>query len=157
MSWEAASILKQQVPLQRYLESQHWKPVRRMAGGRLLGLCPLHHDRKPSFLVDPAKNLFYFYGCNGVKFSQAMALLRASFAGGSLLKEVANFYRIQLHRRPEAVSYLCSSGRRCRNHHSFRSGTPPAIGPSERCCAPCTACEPERIYPLGPSPCTPHP
>ena len=123
MSWEAASILKQQVPLQRYLESQHWKPVRRMAGGRLLGLCPLHHDRKPSFLVDPAKNLFYCYGCsrggdvirfvelyNGVRFSQAMALLRASFACGSLLKEVTNFYRIQLHRRPEAVSYLQQRG-----------------------------------------------
>jgi hypothetical protein len=41
MSWEAAAVIKQQAPLHEYLASQHWKPVRRMAGGRLLGLCPL--------------------------------------------------------------------------------------------------------------------
>jgi len=28
-----------------------------------MGLCPLHDDRHPSFLVDPDKNLFYCYGC----------------------------------------------------------------------------------------------
>ena len=28
-----------------------------------MGLCPLHDDHKPSFLVDPHKNLFYCYGC----------------------------------------------------------------------------------------------
>ena len=56
--------------------------------GRLLGLCPLHADHKPSFLVDPHKNLFYCYGCrrggdvirfaelyHQVKFPQAVALL----------------------------------------------------------------------------------
>ena len=28
-----------------------------------MGLCPLHADHKPSFLLDPGKNLFYCYGC----------------------------------------------------------------------------------------------
>jgi DNA primase len=123
MSWEAVSVLKQQVPPHQFLESQHWKPVRRLAGGRLLGLCPLHCDRKRSFLVNPAKSLFYCYGCGrggdvirfvelyyGVKSSQAMALLRASFPSGSLLKDVASFYRMQLHRHPEAVHYLQQRG-----------------------------------------------
>jgi DNA primase len=27
------------------------------------GWCPLHGDRKPSFLVDANKDLFYCYGC----------------------------------------------------------------------------------------------
>ena len=27
-----------------------------------MGLCPLHADHKPSFLVDPGKDLFYCYG-----------------------------------------------------------------------------------------------
>ena len=123
MSWEAVTALKQQTPLHEYLQSQHWKPVRRMAGGRLLGLCPLHHDCKPSFLVDPAKSLFYCYGCgrggdvvrfvelyHGVNFSQAMALLRASLTGGSLLKDAASFYASQLHRHPEAIRYLQQRG-----------------------------------------------
>ena len=54
-----------------------------------MGLCPLHEDHKPSFLVDPNKDLFYCYGCgrggdvirfaelyHQVKFPQALALLR---------------------------------------------------------------------------------
>ena len=54
-----------------------------------MGLCPLHADHKPSFLVDPGKSLFYCYGCgrggdvirfaelyHQVKFPQALALLR---------------------------------------------------------------------------------
>jgi DNA primase len=54
-----------------------------------MGLCPLHSDHKPSFLVDPGQSLFYCYGCgrggdvirfaelyHQVKFPQALALLR---------------------------------------------------------------------------------
>ena len=63
MKYPAAEILKQQIPLLDYVEGQDWKPVRHIAGGRLMGLCPLHADRKPSFLLDPNKNLFYCYGC----------------------------------------------------------------------------------------------
>ena len=55
MSWEAVSVLKQQVPLHQFLESQHWKPVRRLAGGRLLGLCPLHCDANGVFWLIPRK------------------------------------------------------------------------------------------------------
>ena len=48
MSSLAAEILKQQIPLLDYVEGQDWKPARRIARGRLMGLCPLHADRKPS-------------------------------------------------------------------------------------------------------------
>ena len=57
-----AQLVKQQIPLLDYLLSQAWRPTRRIARGRLMGLCPLHDDRKPSFLVDPGKSLFYCYG-----------------------------------------------------------------------------------------------
>ena len=88
MSWTAVDALKQQISLLDYLQAQHWKPARRTAGGRVMGLCPLHADHRPSFLVDPHKNLFYCYGCgrggdlirfaelyHGARFPQAMALL----------------------------------------------------------------------------------
>jgi CHC2 zinc finger len=86
---EALDELKQQIPLLDYLQAQDWQPVRPLSGGRWMGLCPLHADHKPSFLVDAGKSLFYCYGCgrggdvirfaeiyHDVKFPQALALLR---------------------------------------------------------------------------------
>src|SRR5260370_28965953 len=48
--------LKQQIPLLDYLQAHDWHPARSLSRGRLMGLCPLHADHKPSFLVDPNKN-----------------------------------------------------------------------------------------------------
>ena len=125
MSWPAVDALKQQIPLLEYLQAQDWKPARRTAGGRVMGLCPLHADRKPSFLVDPNKNLFYCYGCgrggdvirfaelyHGARFPQAMALLRRWSGVGSLLEDVTKFYQAHLDRHPEAVEYLYQRGLR---------------------------------------------
>ena len=125
MKWQAADTLKQQISLLDYTEGQGWKPVRRIARGRLMGLCPLHADHKPSFLVDPNKNLFYCYGCgrggdvirfaelyHGVPFREAIALLRRWYGMGSLLGDVSKFYQVQLHRHPEAVAYLDERGLR---------------------------------------------
>jgi DNA primase len=122
VTWPAVDALKQQIPLLDYLQSQNWKPVRRISRGRLMGLCPLHAEQQPSFLVDPAKNLFYCYGCGrggdlirfvelyfAVGFRDAMTLLRSPNRE-SLLKDVVSFYQIQLHRHPEAAHYLLSRG-----------------------------------------------
>jgi len=69
----ALDELKQQIPLLEYLQAHDWKQARPIGFGRLLGLCPLHADHKPSLLVDPHKNLFYCYGwpesqCDRVTF-----------------------------------------------------------------------------------------
>jgi DNA primase len=123
MSWQAAELLKQQISLLDYLQGQGWKPARRLAGDRLMGLCPLHPDHRPSLLVDPNKNLFYCYGCgrggdvirlaelyHGVRFADAMALLRRWSGLDSLLPDVTKFYQMQLHRHAEAVAYLRQRG-----------------------------------------------
>jgi DNA primase len=115
--------LKQQIPLMGYLQAHDWHPVRSLSRGRWMGLCPLHGDHQPSFLVDPNKDLFYCYGCgrggdvirfaelyHQVKFSQALALLRQWRGAGPLLHEVASLYRIQLHRHSEAIAYLYQRG-----------------------------------------------
>ena len=123
MSREALDELKQQISLLDYLQAQDWRPARRLNRGRLLGLCPLHDDHQPSFLVDPSKNLFYCYGCgrggdvirfaqlyHQVKFPQAVALLRQWRGLPPILQETAEFYRVQLHRHGEAVAYLYERG-----------------------------------------------
>ena len=123
MSRQALDELKQQIPLLDYLQTHDWNPARRLSRGRLMGLCPLHADHKPSFLLDPGKNLFYCYGCgrggdvirfaelyHQVRFPQALRLLREWRGSAPLLQTVTDFYRIQLHRHGEAVAYLNQRG-----------------------------------------------
>ncbi|HEY2400249.1 MAG TPA: CHC2 zinc finger domain-containing protein [Steroidobacteraceae bacterium] len=119
----AAELLKRQIPLLDYLVSQDWQPARRITRGRLMGICPLHADREPSFLVDPGKSLFYCYGCgrggdvirfvelsHNVSFGEAITLLRRWFGMSSLLNDVTQFYQVQLHRHPAAATYLAQRG-----------------------------------------------
>jgi DNA primase len=120
---QALDDLKQQIPLMGYLQAHDWHPARPLSRGRWMGLCPLHADHQPSFLVDSNQDLFYCYGCgrggdvirfaelyHQMKFPQAVAWLRQWRGAEPLLPEAARFYRIQLHRHSEAVAYLHQRG-----------------------------------------------
>src|SRR6202521_5653881 len=120
---QALDDLKRQIPLMGYLQAHDWHPARPLSGGRWMGLCPLHEDHKPSFLVDNNKGLFYCYGCgrggdvirfaelyHQVKFPQAVVLLRQWRGVGPVLREAVRCYRSQLHRHSEAFAYLCQRG-----------------------------------------------
>jgi DNA primase len=104
MNRQAIDELKQQIPLLDYLEAHDWRPVRRLSRSGWMGLCPLHNDHKPSFLVDPGKSLFYCYGCgrggdvirfaelyHQVKFPQALTLLLVMNNLGVQIIWCANF------------------------------------------------------------------
>ena len=54
---EVLDDLKRQIPLLDYLQAHDWRPVRQLSRGRWMGVCPLHPDHHPSFLVDPSKGL----------------------------------------------------------------------------------------------------
>jgi DNA primase len=123
VSRQVLDELKRQIPLLDYLQAQDWRPTQRLNRGRLLGLCPLHADHQPSFLVDPNQSLFYCYGCgrggdvirfaelyHQVKFPQAVALLRHWRGLPPILQQAAEFYRMQLDRHGEAVAYLYQRG-----------------------------------------------
>jgi DNA primase len=123
MSCQTLDELKQQIPLLDYLQAHDWQPARQLSRGRWMGLCPLHSDHKPSFLVDPSKSLFYCYGCgrggdvirfaelyHQVKFPQALALLHQWRGLAPLLHQAAGFYRMQLHRHGEAIAYMNQRG-----------------------------------------------
>jgi len=125
MNRKALDELKQRIPLLDYVQAHGWQQARPIGFGRILGLCPLHTDHKPSFLVDPNKNLFFCYGCrrggdvirfaelyHQVEFPQAVALLLEWCGLAPLLDQVTDFYRIQLFRHGDAVSYLHDRGLR---------------------------------------------
>jgi DNA primase len=120
--------LKRCIPLLDYLQQHHW--TGRCAAGQqeLVGLCPLHHDTRPSFYVNARKNLFYCHGCGrggdlirfvelsqGLSFRQSVAHLQQSMPAaddGDVLESAAAFYQLQLHRHAEAVPYLQRRGLR---------------------------------------------
>jgi DNA primase len=123
MSRQAIDELKRQISLLDYVQAHHWQAARPLSRGRWMGLCPLHADHHPSFLVDSPQNLFYCYGCgrggdvirfaelyHQVEFPQALALLCQWRGVGPLLQEAADFYRLQLPRHGEAVAYLHQRG-----------------------------------------------
>jgi DNA primase len=123
MNRQTLDDLKQQIPLMGYLQAHDWQPARPLSHGRWMGLCPLHGDHQPSFLVDSNQDLFYCYGCgrggdvirfaelyHQVKFPQALVLLRQWRGAEPVVQEAARFYHMQLHRHSEAVAYLYQRG-----------------------------------------------
>jgi len=120
---QALDQLKHQIPLLDYLQGHHWQSTGRLSRGRWMGLCPLHQDHKPSFVVDTSKNLFYCYGCgrggdvirfaelyHQVRFPQALGLLCQWRGMAPLLHETTRLYGMQLQRHAEAVVYLHQRG-----------------------------------------------
>ncbi len=56
--------------------------LKRAGGGRFKALCPFHAEKTPSFTIDPAKGLYYCFGCSkgGNVYSLLMELENLTFA-----------------------------------------------------------------------------
>ena len=118
--------LKRRIPLLDYLQRRHWVAHRIGARQEFVGLCPLHPETHPSFYVNAHKNLFYCHGCERggdlirfvelsrhLSFRESLAYLKQEIAlptDSELLAHTVAFYRLQLHRHPEAVEYLQQRG-----------------------------------------------
>jgi DNA primase len=120
---QAVDELKRRISLLDYLQSHDWRPARQLTSGRWMGLCPLHSDHKPSFLLDDNKGLFYCYGCGRggdvirfvelyyqTTFPEALALLHSGYSVDSAVRAAAEFYRTQLQLCQQAMSYLEQRG-----------------------------------------------
>ncbi len=114
--------LKQRIPLLEYLQRHNWRPCRAGTRQEFVGLCPLHQETRPSFYVNPQKNLFYCHGCGrggdlirfvqlflDLPFRQSVAHLEQELRpapASELLAQTVAFYQLQLHRHPEGNRYL---------------------------------------------------
>ena len=118
--------LKQRIPLLEYLQRHNWRPCRAGTRQEFVGLCPLHQETRPSFYVNPQKNLFYCHGCGrggdlirfvqlflDLPFRQSVAHLEQELRpapASELLAQTVAFYQLQLHRHPEGIRYLARRG-----------------------------------------------
>jgi DNA primase len=114
--------LKERISLLEYLQRHNWSPCRTGTQQEFVGLCPLHLETRPSFYVNPQKNLFYCHGCGrggdlirfvqlflDLPFRQSVAHLEQELRpapASELLAQAVAFYQLQLHRHPEGIRYL---------------------------------------------------
>ena len=73
----------------------------RRVGGRLVGLCPFHEERTPSFSVAPDKGVYFCFGCgakgDGIRFVEEVE--GANFA--EAIEALAGRYGVELQRERE--------------------------------------------------------
>jgi len=78
LDWNA---IKDRIDLEAVAVGLLGKPPGRKGGGRLWWSCPFHHDRNPSFVVDPGRGRWKCWGCgeHGDAAALAMRLDGSSF------------------------------------------------------------------------------
>lgn len=65
-------------------------------GSNLIGLCPFHHEKTPSFSVSPTKNLYKCFGCGKAGGSINFVMEHEGYDYPEALRYLAGKYGIQL-------------------------------------------------------------
>ncbi|HUI44075.1 MAG TPA: DNA primase [Terriglobia bacterium] len=84
----------------------------RKAGVNLVGLCPFHQEKTPSFAVHPVKQIFHCFGCGvgGDVFKFVMLIENLSFP--EALHRVAEKAGVKLAERPRDAASTAAAGER---------------------------------------------
>jgi hypothetical protein len=93
----------------------------RRSGRQWVGLCPLHHERNPSFFVHPERQIFFCHGCQrgGDVFSLVRHQQGCGFA--EAVRAVAEFIRAE-GSPPEAKPEGGYATPKASRPHSWESG-----------------------------------
>ncbi len=65
-------------------------------GGNLIGLCPFHHEKTPSFSVSPTRNIFKCFGCGKGGDSVKFVMEHEGYDFPESIRYLAGKYGIQL-------------------------------------------------------------
>ena len=78
----------------------------RRRGVNLLGLCPFHNEKTPSFTVSPAKGIYKCFGCGKAGNAVGFIMEHEHFTYPEALKYLAKKYQIEIEeevRTPEQI------------------------------------------------------
>jgi DNA primase len=79
----------------------------RRRGVNMIGLCPFHHEKTPSFTVSPSKNIFKCFGCGKAGDAAKFIMEQEHLSYPEALRYLARKYRIEIEEEqltPEAVA-----------------------------------------------------
>jgi len=78
----------------------------RRRGVNLLGLCPFHNEKTPSFTVSPAKGIYKCFGCGKAGNSVNFLMEHEHFAYPEALKFLARKYNIEIEEEEQTPEQL---------------------------------------------------
>ena len=74
------------------------------SGSNLLGLCPFHHEKTPSFSVSPSKNIYKCFGCGKAGGPVQFIMEHESSTFPEAVKYLAKKYNISIEEITESKS-----------------------------------------------------
>ncbi len=84
----------------------------RRRGSNLIGLCPFHHEKTPSFSVSPTRNIYKCFGCGKGGDSVKFVMEHESYDFVEAIRYLANKYGVQLEEtKADAESILAEKER----------------------------------------------
>ena len=75
-------------------------------GSNLLGLCPFHNERTPSFTVSPAKGFFKCFGCGKAGDSLTFVMEHEHLTFPEALRYLANKYNITIEEEAPSAEFV---------------------------------------------------
>lgn len=93
ISQRSVSLILENVPIAEVV-GEYVKLKKR--GSNLLGLCPFHNEKTPSFTVSPAKGFYYCFGCGKGGNAANFLMEHEHFSYPEALRHLAEKYRIEI-------------------------------------------------------------
>ncbi len=93
----------------------------RKRGSNLIGVCPFHKEKTPSFNVNPARNIFKCFGCGKAGDSVRFIMEHEHYSYPEALRYLAKKYGIKIEEREQSPEELAAQNERERmfNINSF--------------------------------------
>lgn len=90
-------------------------------GSNMIGLCPFHQEKTPSFTVSPAKGIFKCFGCGKAGDSTRFIMEHEHYSYPEALRYLAKKYNIEIEEREQTAEELVALNERERmfNLNSF--------------------------------------